>query len=78
MHPHTMSDGEVTLLGHMIGDGSCVKRRPIRYASIDEQNLAAVTQDAKQFGVTAVRDQYAAARVTTRRLQRGITLAGAD
>jgi hypothetical protein len=48
------------------------------YASIDQQNLAAVTQDAKQFGVTAVRDQYAAARVTTRRLQRGITLAGAD
>ena len=68
MHPHTMTDDEVTLLGHMIGDGSCVKRQPIRYASIDEQNLVAVTQAAKHFGVTAVRDGYAAARVTTLRL----------
>jgi replicative DNA helicase len=52
----------------MIGDGSCVKRQPIRYASIDEQNLAAVSRAAQHFGVTAVRDDYAAARVTTLRL----------
>ena len=31
---------KIILLAHMIGDGSCVKRQPIRYASIDEQNLA--------------------------------------
>ena len=37
-----MVDEEVILLAHMIGDGSCVKRQPIRYASIDEENLAAV------------------------------------
>ncbi len=37
-----MADEEVILLAHMIGDGSCVKRQPIRYASIDEENLAAV------------------------------------
>jgi replicative DNA helicase len=52
----------------MIGDGSCVKRQPIRYASIDELNLAAVTKAAAHFGVTTVRDEYAAARVTTLRL----------
>jgi len=63
-----MVDSEVVLLAHMIGDGSCVKNQPIRYASIDEANLAAVTISAAHFGVTAVRDDYPAARVTTLRL----------
>jgi replicative DNA helicase len=63
-----MAESEVILLAHMIGDGSCVKRQPIRYASIDEANLAAVTVSAAYFGVTAVRDDYPAARVTTLRL----------
>jgi replicative DNA helicase len=63
-----MDDSEVILLAHMIGDGSCVKRQPIRYASIDEGNLAAVTIAAAHFGVTPIRDDYAAARVTTLRL----------
>jgi replicative DNA helicase len=62
------ADAEVILLAHMIGDGSCVKNRPIRYASIDEANLAAVAAAAEHFGVTAVRDEYPAARVTTLRL----------
>ncbi len=52
----------------MIGDGSCVKRQPIRYASIDEESLAAVSIAARHFGVTAIRDDYPAARVTTLRL----------
>ena len=63
-----MAESEVILLAHMIGDGSCVKRQPIRYASVDEQNLAAVSDAAAHFGVTAVRDDYPAARVTTLRL----------
>ncbi|CAJ1506408.1 replicative DNA helicase [[Mycobacterium] kokjensenii] len=63
-----MHDCEVMLLAHMIGDGSCVKGQPIRYASIDEANLTAVTVAAMHFGVTAVRDEYPAARVTTLRL----------
>jgi replicative DNA helicase len=63
-----MDESEIILLAHMIGDGSCVKNQPIRYASIDEQNLAAVATAAKHFGVTAVRDEYAVARVTTLRL----------
>jgi replicative DNA helicase len=64
-----MDDREVMLLAHMIGDGSCVERQPIRYASVDEPNLAAVTVSAAHFGVTAVRDDYPAARVTTLRLR---------
>src|SRR6202044_1870736 len=63
-----LAESEGILLAHMIGDGSCVKRQPIRYASIDEQNLAAVSVAAAHFGVTAVRDDYPAARVTTLRL----------
>ena len=35
VHTERMEDSEVILLAHMIGDGSCVKRQPIRYASID-------------------------------------------
>jgi len=68
VHTERMADAEVVLLAHMIGDGSCVRRQPVRYASIDEQNLAAVSEAAEHFGVTAVRDDYAAARVTTLRL----------
>jgi replicative DNA helicase len=63
-----LPDDEVILLAHMIGDGSCVKRQPIRYASIDELNLSAVASAAQHFGVTAIRDEYPAARVTTLRL----------
>ncbi|MBY8858961.1 replicative DNA helicase [Nocardia sp. CA2R105] len=68
VHTERMTDDEVILLAHMIGDGSCVKRQPIRYASVDEENLAVVTSAAQHFGVTAVRDEYAAAKVTTLRL----------
>lgn len=63
-----MHSFEVILLAHMIGNGSCVKRQPIRYASADEANLGAVTVAATHFGVTAIRDEYPAARVTTLRL----------
>jgi replicative DNA helicase len=68
LNTQRMVDDEVILLAHMIGDGSCIKRQPIRYASIDEENLRAVANAAKHFGVTAKRDDYAAARVTTLRL----------
>jgi replicative DNA helicase len=68
VHTERMDQSEVIMLAHMIGDGSCVKRQPIRYASIDEENLAAVSTAAWHFGVTPIRDEYAAARVTTLRL----------
>ncbi|MHA6801696.1 replicative DNA helicase [Bounagaea algeriensis] len=63
-----MPEPEVVLLAHLIGDGSYVRRQPIRYASVDEANLTAVTDAAQHFGVSAVRDEYAAAKVTTLRL----------
>ncbi|ORV40094.1 hypothetical protein AWC00_17070 [Mycobacterium conspicuum] len=66
--PKRMDEPELIMLAHMIGDGSCVKNQPIRYASIDEANLVAVTIAAAYFGVTAIRDEYEAARVTTLRL----------
>lgn len=63
------NDHEVALLAHLIGDGSFVKRQPIRYASQDEACLATVAYAARQlFGITPIRDDYAAARVTTLRL----------
>jgi replicative DNA helicase len=62
-------DHEVALLAHMIGDGSFVKRQPIRYASQDEACLATVASAAWHlFGITAARDEYDAARVVTLRL----------
>ena len=62
-------DHEVVLLAHMIGDGSFVKRQPIRYASKDEACLLTVESAAwHRFGITGVRDEYAAARCTTLRL----------
>lgn len=60
---------EIVLLGHLIGDGSFVKRQPIRYASVDEHNLLTVAWAARQlFGIEAIRDDYPAARVTSLRL----------
>ena len=61
-------DRKVVMLAHLLGDGSFVKRQPIRYASIDEANLQAVSEAAGAFGITPIRDDYAAARVTTLRL----------
>ncbi|MHA3024820.1 replicative DNA helicase [Mycobacterium sp. BMJ-28] len=63
-----MHESEIVMLAHMIGDGSCVKRQPLRYASIDEASLVAVEISAAHFGVTPVRDVHPAARVTTLRL----------
>jgi replicative DNA helicase len=71
---HRMAESEVILLAHMIGDGSCVKRQPIRYASVDEANLVAVTAAAAHFGGSAIRDDYPAARVTTLRLPSPVRL----
>jgi replicative DNA helicase len=64
-----MPEERIVLLAHLIGDGSFVKRQPLQYASTDEANLQAVGDAARAgFGITAVRDEYAAARCTTLRL----------
>ena len=61
-------DRAVVLLAHLIGDGSFVRNQPLRYATADEDNVDAVTEAARLFGVTAVRDDYPAARCVTVRL----------
>jgi len=63
-----MPEPELVMLAHLIGDGSFVRRQPIRYASTDEANLAAVRHAAVYFGITAVRDDHKAARCTSLRL----------
>ena len=71
-----MSDDRVVMLAHLLGAGSFVKGQPIRYASIDEHNLGAVTKAAfSGFGIVAVRDEYAVARCTTLRLPAPFPLA---
>ena len=63
-----MAEPEIILLAHLLGDGSFVRKQPIRYASTDEANLTAVATAAGHFGITAVRDEHPAARCTTMRL----------
>ncbi|MBO0808617.1 MAG: replicative DNA helicase, partial [Actinobacteria bacterium] len=63
-----LPEPEVIMLAHLLGDGSFVRNQPIRYASTDEANLAAVTAAAKHFGITAVRDDHPAPRCTSLRL----------
>ncbi|WP_369753786.1 replicative DNA helicase [Micromonospora sp. CNB394] len=70
------AEPKVVMLAHLLGGGAFVRRQPIRYASCDEANLAAVTDAATHFGITAVRDDYPAARVTTLRLPAPFRLAG--
>jgi replicative DNA helicase len=62
------AEPELVMLAHLLGDGSFVKNQPVRYASKDEANLAAVTVAAQHFGITAIRDDYLAARCTSLRL----------
>ena len=68
LETQAMPEPEIIMLAHLLGDGSFVRNQPIRYASKDEANLAAVTEAARHFGITAVRDYYEAARCTSLRL----------
>ena len=43
-----MPEAEVIMLAQLLGDGSFVRNQPVRYASTDEQNLAAVTAAAHE------------------------------
>ena len=70
-----MPEPEIILLAHLIGDGSFLRNKQIRYASTDEANLAAVIAAAKHFGVIARRDDYEVARCATLRLSSPYRLA---
>ncbi len=75
LESRSWADAEVILLAHLLGDGSFVRNQPLRYASVDDANLAAVARAASHFGVTAVRDDYPIARVVTLRLPAPFRLA---
>jgi replicative DNA helicase len=68
LNPQEMPEPELIMLAHLLGDGSFVRNQPIRYASTDEANLAVVTNVARHFGITGIRDYYPAARCTSLRL----------
>jgi len=49
--PIQWSDEKVILLGHLIGDGSYLKRQPLRYTNQTQENIDAVIHAAKtEFG----------------------------
>jgi replicative DNA helicase len=75
MAQREMLEPEIILLAHLIGDGSFLRNKQIRYASTDEANLVAVSEAAKHFGVIARRDDYEVARCTTLRLSSPYRLA---
>jgi replicative DNA helicase len=57
-----MEYDEVVLLAHLIGDGSYVRRQPLRYTSMDAENHRVVQEAAvRRFGITprsvALRDR---------------------
>jgi replicative DNA helicase len=59
----TMTDDELILLGHLIGDGCTLARHAIQYTTVDPQNVEAVTEAARYFGVTArAKDEVVAGR----------------
>jgi replicative DNA helicase len=66
--PKAWPADRVVVLAHLLGDGSFVRNQPLRYASVDDANLSAVAEAARHFGITAIRDDYPAARVVTLRL----------
>lgn len=50
---NTMSNDELGLLAHLIGDGCVLTRQPIHYTNQDEENLNYVSNTAHQlFGIT--------------------------
>ncbi|MDQ3885969.1 MAG: replicative DNA helicase [Actinomycetota bacterium] len=57
LSPALMPDEHIVLLAHLIGGSSFVHHQPLRYTSTNETNIAAVTEAALAFGVTALRDK---------------------
>jgi replicative DNA helicase len=49
------SDEQIVLLGHMVGDGSYLSNRPMRYTTASEENSEAVASAARALGSTVNR-----------------------
>lgn len=48
--PVSWPEHHIILLAHLVGDGSYVKKQPLRYTTADEENSRAVTEAAQKFG----------------------------
>ncbi|MFN0315091.1 MAG: replicative DNA helicase [Burkholderiales bacterium] len=55
--PIKWEDSEVTLLGHLVGDGSYIVHQPPRYTTASEENSEAVADAARKLGCTVNRHQ---------------------
>ena len=54
-NPVACSDAEISLLGHLVGDGSYLTNRPLRYTTASEANSKLVTECAVALGSTVTR-----------------------
>ena len=54
-NPVIWSDAEISLLGHLVGDGSYLTNRPLRYTTASEANSQLVTECAVALGSTVTR-----------------------
>jgi replicative DNA helicase len=54
-NPVTWSDAEISLLGHLVGDGSYLRNQPLRYTTASEANSQLVTECALALGSTVKR-----------------------
>jgi replicative DNA helicase len=54
-NPAVWSDAEISLLGHLVGDGSYLTNRPLRYTTASEANSQLVTECAMALGSTVTR-----------------------
>ena len=54
-NPVVWSDAEISLLGHLVGDGSYLRNRPLRYTTGSEANSRLVTESAIALGGTVTR-----------------------
>jgi replicative DNA helicase len=54
-NPVVWSDAQISLLGHLVGDGSYLTNRPLRYTTASEANSQLVTECALELGSTVTR-----------------------
>jgi replicative DNA helicase len=54
-NPVAWSDAQICLLGHLVGDGSYLKGKPLRYTTASEDNSKLVTECAIELGSTVKR-----------------------
>jgi replicative DNA helicase len=54
-NPVVWSDAEISLLGHLVGDGSYIKNQPMRYTTSSEANSQLVTECVLALGGTVKR-----------------------